>query len=91
MRKTTISCDGCKSPCEQAHSSGGVLARTWLEMHVTHGIVAHMDVCFCATCKDQGPLVYRTMMRRLAEEEAKILHHRKQMREEQAAAASDGN
>lgn len=72
MRKVTISCDGCKSPCPQQHSSGGVLDRTWLEMHVTHGNVTHIDLAFCAVCKDNERSVYRTMMRRLAEQERKI-------------------
>lgn len=72
MRKVTISCDGCKSPCPQQHTSGGILDRTWLEMHVTHSIVTHLDLAFCDKCKDDERRVYRTLMRRLAEEERKI-------------------
>jgi hypothetical protein len=53
-------------------------------MHVTHGICACIDVAFCVTCKDNGPIVYRTVMRRLAEEERKI-HELRRMAAELAA------
>lgn len=71
MRKVTISCDGCKTPSPRA-AVEGVLDPTWLEMHVTHARVVYVDIAFCAACKDNGPLVYRTMMRRLAEQERKL-------------------
>lgn len=86
MRKTTISCDGCKSPCPQQNPNG-VLDRSWLELHVTTGIVAHMDVAFCMACKDDGPRVYRTVMRRLAEEERKIQEMRAAIKREQQDGA----
>lgn len=87
MRRTTISCDACKSPCPQQYTSGGILDRTWLEMHVTHGVVAHLDLAFCASCKDNGAQVYRTMMRRLAEEERKLLDLREAMRQQERDSA----
>lgn len=90
MRKVTISCDGCKSPSPlQPPHSGGVLDRTWLEMHVTHGLATYFDVAFCSTCKDNGPLLYRTMMRRIAEEERRVLEMQELIKQQELERRAD--